>query len=33
MTKGEGAMLYFYGRGPTGSTPLEKRIAGDRKSS
>ena len=31
MTKGEGAILYFYGVGPTGSTPLEKLLAGDRK--
>ena len=23
MTKGEGAVLYFYGTGPSGSTPLE----------
>jgi hypothetical protein len=31
MTRGEGAILYFCGTGPTGSTPLEKRLAGDRK--
>jgi hypothetical protein len=31
MTRGEGAILYFYGTGPTGSTPPEKRIAGDCK--
>ena len=31
MTKSEGAILYFYGTGPTGSTPLEKPLAGDRK--
>ena len=31
MTKSEGAILYFYGVGPTGSTPLEKLLAGDRK--
>ena len=24
MTKSEGAILYFYGTGPTGNTPLEK---------
>ena len=31
MTKSEGAILYFYGHGPTGSTALEKLLAGDRK--
>lgn len=31
MTKSEGAILYFYGVGPTGSTALEKLLAGDRK--
>jgi hypothetical protein len=24
MTKGEGAVLYFYAIGPSGNTPLEK---------
>jgi uncharacterized RmlC-like cupin family protein len=28
MTKDEGAVLYFYGIGPSGSTPLEKEESG-----
>ena len=28
MTKDEGAVLYFYGTGPSGSTPLEKEDSG-----